>query len=302
MLRLFRKISVPQLTQSWGRTLLVMCGTATGVTLIVAINIINTTVVENFRRTINLLAGPAALEITLGVGEIGFSESALATAAADPDVEAAIPLVRATISRADAPAETLQLFGVDLVQEEKLARYAVHAASREDRAAILRGLEDPHSVLLTTELATRLGLSRGSELALATPSGVASYKVSGLLEAGGVAAALGGAIVVMDLPAAQFATGKEGRLDQIDLMLREGSSVVAVRDRLRAALAPQLTVERPERRGAQYDRIFASFQAMLTGISTLCLIAGVFIVYNTTSTGALRRVLALATLRHIGAD
>ncbi|MBI5503929.1 MAG: FtsX-like permease family protein, partial [Deltaproteobacteria bacterium] len=47
---------------------------------------------------------------------------------------------------------------------------------------------------------------------------------------------------------------------------------------------------------------FASFQAMLTGISTLCLIAGVFIVYNTTSTGALRRVLALATLRHIGAD
>src|SRR5439155_11406022 len=101
----------------WGGTALVVGGIATGVSLIVAINVINRSVLDNFRRTIELIAGPAALEVTLGVGEVGFPEAALEAVSADPDVVTAVPLVRGTVALADDPAETLQLFGADLTNE-----------------------------------------------------------------------------------------------------------------------------------------------------------------------------------------
>ena len=125
MLRLLRQVSIRQLRASWGRTLLVVGGVATGVSLIVAINILNTSVLENFRHTIETVAGPADLQITLGIGEVGFDESVVEIARADPDVAAAVPMVRGTIALADQPSEALQLFGTDITAEEYLPRYQV---------------------------------------------------------------------------------------------------------------------------------------------------------------------------------
>jgi len=136
MLRLLRQISLPQLRASWGRTALVVGGIATGVTLIVAIEVINASVLANVRRTIELIAGPAALEVTLGVGEVGFPETTLGIVQQDPAVVAAVPLVRGTISLADGSGETLHLFGADLTAEEDLERYQGTAA-----AAVRRGIE-----------------------------------------------------------------------------------------------------------------------------------------------------------------
>src|SRR5262245_34136078 len=114
MLRLLRQISLRQLRSSWGRTALVMGGVATGVCLIIAIDIINTSVLANFVDTLESIAGPASLEVTLGVGEVGFPESTLNIVRSDPDVTAAMPLVRGTVSLGDDASETLQLFGADL--------------------------------------------------------------------------------------------------------------------------------------------------------------------------------------------
>lgn len=275
-------------------------GISTGITLIVAINVINTSVLANFQRTIDLIAGPAALEVTLGVGEVGFSEAVVGAVRADPGVLAAMPLVRGTISLADDPGETLQLFGVDLTAEEDLRRY--HVAATTDRREILRWMAEPRSILVTTEFARGHHVAPGQSIRLSSPGGVDDFVVRGLLETEGLAAAFGGQLAVMDLPAAQLLLAKQERIDQIDVVLREGADVGAVQERLRVALPESLSVAPPAQRGAQYESILASFQAMLTGLSLLCLIAGVYIVYNTTSTGAVHRAMVMAGLRVIGAE
>ena len=300
MFRLFRLISYPQLRASWGRTLLVISGVATGVSLIVAINVINTSVLENFRRTLNMAAGPADLQVTLGIGEVGFDEAIVDQVRADPAVAVAVPLVRGTISLADEPAETLQLFGADLTAEEALQRYQIAAAS--SRREALRALEDPRAVFLTTRFATRQGLAVGSTFPISTPRGVVDVTVRGLLETTGLASSLGGSLVVMDLPAAQHLLDKQGRVDQIDIVLRSGFDKGEALEGLRQRLPTVLSVARPEHRTMQYESVLASVQAMLTGISTLCLVAGIYIVYNTTSTGAVRRASVMAWLRVVGAD
>jgi putative ABC transport system permease protein len=300
MLRLLRHVSLPQLRASWGRTALVVGGIATGVALIVAINIINTSVLANFENTIELLAGPAALEVTLGVGEVGFPETLVERVRADPGVRAAVPLVRGTVALADDPADALPLFGADFIAEADLQRY--HLRLTTSRREALRAMEDPRSVLLPASFAEAHAFAVGDRIAFAVPNGITTLTLRGLLETAGVAAALGGRLAVMDLPAAQILLGKEGRIDQIDVVLEPGADVAAVRRRLKAALPDFLQVASPAQRGAQYAGVLSSFQAMLTGLSTLCLVAGLFIVYNTTSTAAIQRAMAMGQLRLMGAE
>lgn len=200
MLRLLRKVSCRQLRANWGRAFLVVGGIASGVALIVAVNVVNTSIVENFRRTIDLVAGPAQLEVTLGVGELGFEESVVDTVRADPDVTAAVALVRGTVSLADHPEDTLQLFGADLVAEEDLDRYQITTA---DRGQVLRALDDPSSILVTEQFAAERQLQVGQALRLSTPEGIRELTIRGLLRAEGLAAAFGGHLAVMDLPAAR---------------------------------------------------------------------------------------------------
>jgi putative ABC transport system permease protein len=298
MLRLLRLISWPQLRQSWGRTLLVVWGIATGVSLIVAINVVNVSVFEGFRRTIAMIAGPADLEITLGMGEVGFAEPTIDLVRSDPGVAVAVPLVRGTVSLADDTGETLQLFGVDLTAESEMERYRVALATERRKAS--EALTDLRSIFLTRVLASERGLDVGSVIGLATPRGVESFTVRGLLEPEGLARAFGGQLAVRDIAAAQWLLDKDGRIDQVDLTVR--GDVDAVRARLEATLPRELRIARPEQRALDYERVLSSVQAMLTGISTLCLIAGVYIVYNTTSTAAIRRASVMAELQVLGAN
>src|SRR5437899_4063595 len=109
-------------------------------------------------------------------------------------------------------------------------------------------MDDADSILLTRTVAAGRAISTGSRVAFATPDGVRELTVRGLLENGGLAAAFGGRLAVMDLPAAQLVLAKEGRVDQIDVMLRDGVNVADVRRRLEALLPPVLTVAQPMQR------------------------------------------------------
>lgn len=269
--------------------------------MIVAINIINRSVLEDFQHTIERIAGPAQLEVTLGVGEVGFPESTVAIVRSDPDVSAAVALVRGTLALASEPGETLQVFGVDFTAEKDLERYRMTVATADEDRVVW--LADPHSIVLPTPLAAELGIGIGDNVTLLTPQGILPFTVRGLLEPEGLARAFGGRIALMDLPAAQAILGKEDRIDQIEIVVRPGADIATVKQRLAAAAVPStLSVGEPAQRGTQYEKILSSFQAMLVGLSLLCLVAGIYIIYNTTSTAAVHRALVFAGLRVIGAD
>lgn len=300
MLRLFLRVSLREHRHHWGRALLVLFGVATGVALVVAMDLVNTSVIAGFRSTFAALAGPADLEVTLGIGEVGFGEEVTEVVRRDPAVAIAIPLVRGTVTLADDAREVLHLFGAELNAEEDLARYGSRLVS--GRREALAALTDPRAVLITDTLAARLGLAVGSALRLATPRGVDTFTVRGTLATEGLARIVGGQLVVMDLAAAQAQLVKEGRLDEIDVVLRPDSDAESVRTRLQAALPTSLTVGTPETRATRYADILAGLQATFDGMSLLSVLAGLFIAFNATATGVVHRAPVIGALRLIGAD
>ena len=299
MLRLLRSVSLRDYRAAPVRLALMIGGIAAGVALIAALGIINASVLSNFRASLERAAGKAALQVVLGTGEVGFEESALATVKEDAQVENAFGLVRGWLAATDDSGDTLQLFGVDLTTEA-MDSYDVRAAG--EGIDELEFLNDPTSVLLTEEYATRRGIAVDDHVEFATPKGLQRLRVRGLLRAEGLATIFAGNLAVMDLPAAQRLLGKEGRVDQVDVLLPAGADVTAVRDRLAAALPSSLSVIRPALRGERFERVIGAFQAMLDGLSLLCLLAGVFIVYNTTATAVMQRARDLAIMLVVGAE
>jgi len=300
VLRLFRAVSVREHRAHAGRALLIVAGVATGIALTVAFDVMNASVITGFRQTFSALAGPADLEVTLGVGEVGFPEDVADVVRRDPDVALAVPLVRGTVVLGDDASDPVQLFGAELTAEDDLARYGVRLTT--GRRAALEALSDPHAVLVAERLATRLRLDVGSTVRLATPRGRDTFVVRGLLASDGVARILGEQLVVMDLAAAQTELVKQDRIDQLDVTLRPGTDASAVRARLAAALPPSLTIGVPGARAGRYEDILASLQATLMGISMLCVLAGLFIVYNATATGVMQRLPTVGALRLLGGD
>ncbi|TMA87595.1 MAG: hypothetical protein E6J77_09765 [Deltaproteobacteria bacterium] len=86
MLGLLRTVSARDYRAAPGRLALMLGGIASGVALIAALGIINESVVANFRTMLERAAGKAALQVTLGTGEVGFDESLVQIVGADPGV------------------------------------------------------------------------------------------------------------------------------------------------------------------------------------------------------------------------
>jgi putative ABC transport system permease protein len=299
MLTLLHRLSLRDYLGAPGRLLLMIGGIACGIALIAALGVINRSVVTNFRAMLERAAGRAALQVTLGTGEIGFDESQLGVVAEDPDVVHAFGLLRGTLATTDDSGEVLQLFGVDLGTDADES-YDISVIARDGDE--LEMLNDPAAVLLTEDYTRRRGIQLGDRVPFASPSGVRELRLRGILRPEGLATVFGGSLAVMDLFAAQRLLGKEKRIDQIDVLVRDGVDADVVAKRLQQRLAPSLTVTRPALRGERFERVVGAFQAMIDGLSVLGLLGGIFIVYNTSATAVTQRARDLAILIALGAE
>jgi putative ABC transport system permease protein len=298
MLTLLREVGVQQYRARPFRCALMIGSMAAGVALIAALDIVNVSVLAHFRRTIEQVAGRAELQVALGTGEVGFDESTTDLIASDPDVRHAFGLVKGTLVSSDERRDVLQLIGIDLASEAKDSYdVAVIAQDGDD----LEVLNDSSSVFLGAEFARRRGIEVGNRVSFATPTGLRALRVRGLLETRGLASVFGGDLAVMDVAAAQALLGKERQIDQVDVVLREGVATASVRERLARRLPASLSVTPPAQRGERFERVIGAFQALLTGISIFCLLAAVFVVYNTLATALSERSPELAILVALGA-
>jgi putative ABC transport system permease protein len=249
-----------------------------GVSLVVAIRLMNTAVLESFLDAVDAVSGRAALSVTAPSGA-SFPDTLVDTVAAVPGVELAVPLVSGVAFPDDGSGELLTVHGVDFAHDADVRLYHDGDAEQivEDTIVFLN---DPRSVVLTREFAERRNLEMGHTIHLVTPTGVQEFTIRGLLEPRGLARALGGRLVVMDLYAAQRAFAAEGRINQIDVVLDREANADATRAALAALLPPGLEVREPAVRKDVVRQSIAAFQSMLTAFGLLAVFAGFVICYT----------------------
>src|SRR5262249_39616342 len=117
----------------------------------------------------------------------------------------------------------------------------------------------------------------------------------------GGARVMDGNLVLMDISAAQWAFDRLGRVDRIDVRLHDPARLDEAESRIAARLPAGLVVQRPARRGAQVERMLASFQFNLTALSLVALLVGLFLIYDTVAASVVSRRDEIGMLRAVGA-
>ena len=296
---LFRYIGLRHLTQKPTRALLTTLGVAFGIALYVAIAIINHSIKDSMRESVESVAGKAKLTVTGGVS--GFDEAKLEVIRTTPGVKAAVPLVqaRAFFAGATESYEGLQIMGVDMLQDTSVRSYKATDQRIIDDPLVF--LNQPDSIILTESLAKARGLKLNSKLRLSTVNGLREFTVRGLLEPEGAAKAYGGALALMDIDGVRMTFGRENKLDRVDIIPEKNISVDQVQKNIEERLGPGLQVERPETQSESTERVLATYQLLLTFFSLLALLVGLFLVMNSISVAIAERRREIGVLRALGA-
>jgi putative ABC transport system permease protein len=301
---LLRYVSRPELASRPVRSVLMMGTVAVGVALLTAMHVATDSIVTGFASDLERLAGKADLQVTFGTGEAGFSEELLGKIQAQPFVAEAAALIHSQVSFVDGEPETVELFGIDLMQEHVLSLYEVEVLERDEGDFVV--LDDPRGIFITNVVARDRALHLGSKVRLAAVDGVHEYTVHGIVATKGLAGFLGGRLIAMYLPAAQPVAGRRGdfemsMIDQIDIRLNDGADIDASRAALQNLLAPGFHANTPVQRRLMGQHTVDGLRATLVGMSSLALLAAVFIIYASTTTMVVERLPAMATLMTLGA-
>jgi len=269
-----------------GRTLVAVVAIAFGVALGYAVELINAAAVDELRSGLAVLAGRADLEVRGPRG--GFDESAYARVARDADVADASPVVELDATVRDR-REPITIIGVDVFRA--LAVNPALVAQADDRLDTLRG-----DVIFPSAAAAQwLGVAAGDRVVVQVGAHDVALRVGG--RAGGANAAR---YAVMDIAAVQDRFARSGVVTRIDLRLRPGASVEAVRQRVQALLPPGVHVARPAESADASARFSRAYRVNLNVLALVALFTGALLVYATQALGVVRRRPQFALLRTLG--
>ena len=282
----FRLIARP-LGREPGRTVLTTFAVALGVAVVVAIHLAAQAATGSFRSSLESVTGEADFEIS-GVG--GLDENLLADLAALPSPFRYSPRVEG-VALVEPHRYSVPLFGFDLIGDVSLKRS--FAGQRFD-VDVLRRSD-------SLWVGPRLASTPGETLRLTVNDLTRDYSVRGLLETQGLAGVSRDSIIVMDLPVAQLALGRQGRLDRIDVLLPPNARLEEAEKVLRDAMPAGVTVQAKGVRLHENREMLSAFRWNLRVLSYISLIVGAFLIYNTIAVSVVRRRTEIGVARALGA-
>jgi putative ABC transport system permease protein len=299
--RLLQTISIPRMREHRLRTTLTVLGVALGVSVVIAVVIVNRSIIQGVTSTVDDLAGKTDLQVSAGTS--GFDETLIEKVRAVPGVYRSTPVLQQTARVRDpnAAGERVLMLGIDMLGEDD--RYFRNYESKELEAIRkdpVMFLNSPTNVIISRTLAKNRGYELHDKIPIATSSGIQQFDIWGFLEEEGAGKAFGGSVAIMYYAAMQVAFDRASNVDRIDIAIAKEADAAQVTRELATALGPGFMIERPSRKGERVENMLAAVQTALTMASLIALVVGAFLIHNTMSISVVQRKKELGTLRAIG--
>lgn len=261
-------------------TALQLAGIAMGVAAAAGMALSARAALESFGRAVDFLRGEATHTLARPAGPM--EEGLLRRVMADPAVVAFCPVIDRRVELDSG--DRVRVIGTDPFLNRPFRPYFEPTGGET-------GLEDflfdPEAVLAAADLAERLGLAAGTEVA--TLQGP-------LRVVGTFPNPAGEPLFVMDIGHAQTFFGLAGYVDRVDLILDDEAG-------FRARWGTGFTVRSAGQSRATMGQMLRAFRLNLEALSLLGLFVGVFLVYNTAMFAVVSRrrdagiLLSLGTRR-----
>ncbi len=298
------------------RTTLTILGIAVGVSVLVAIQLSNTSALRAFSESVDAVAGRANFIL---VSDAGMLEESSLTA-----LQPLWPLgvrfapvldLEGVVEKSQRP---IRVLAVDLFSDLHFRDYRYASIATAQSGERTTGLETlamdgnqpsvasflelfrRDSIVLPSTYADENGLEVGNGIVLEVLGRRQKFVIRGLLRAEGPATAFDGSLAIMDIATAQAAFGLHGRLSRVDLMVPD-NAVERTRSLTTEAIEGAV-LERPSRRNERVGRMLRAFRINLFALAGVALLVGIFLVYNTVLISILRRRADVGVLKTLGAS
>ena len=283
-----RMLLLAQLREQPLRLLVTVLAVALGVALGVSVYLVNGAALNEFGLATKRLVGEA--DVIVRGSRDGFAEELFVRLAQNAAVSVASPVIELQVAL-PARRDTLKVLGVDPFRAA-----ALQPALMGDLGGGIFQLFRSDGIYLSGAAAEELQLRRGDTLQIVVGSAPKPLKVLGILSAAAYPQPLG----LMDIASVQWAFNQIGRLNRVDVRLRQRVDVEGFRLSLSRVLPVGVQAIAPQ---VERDRAATVTRAYRVNLNMLALVAlwtGAFLVFSTQSLAVLRRQRSLAVLRALG--
>ncbi|BDA86441.1 hypothetical protein Sa4125_39830 [Aureimonas sp. SA4125] len=259
---------------------------AVGVALGFAVHLVNGSALASFDGAMRSVNGAADLSVR-AASPLGFDENLYPQVIGVAGVADASPVVSL---EARAGGAGFTLLGLDII---RAATVTPSLVGQRTNGADTGGLFDATALFLSRAALDATGAGIGTVLPVRANGRTATLRVAGVLA--GVPD--GQAIGVMDIAAAQWRFDRLGRLDRLDLKLRDAP---AARTAIAALLPADASLASTETEAAQGSALSRAYRVNLDMLALVALITGGFLVFSAQSLSVARRLRAFALVRTLG--
>lgn len=282
------------------RFLLAGLAIAIGVALAFAVHVINRSAADAFGEAVRSTSGEADLQVRAASG-LGFDERLYPTLIAHAGVADASPVVqlRAQLGEGNEP---ITLLGLDMfralsVSPSLVGRPRNNSELRAStRSSGVDAALDIDALYLSETALSRGGLHFGDRVRVRVGPRNHVFTIAGDLPGAGAGQATGS----IDISAAQWRFDRLGRLDRVDLKLKQGTSLSETRETVAALLPASARLTDAESESRRSDSLSRAYRVNLDMLALVALMTGGFLVYSAQSLSVTRRLQQFALLRTLG--
>ena len=279
------------------RTGITVLGVAIGVAVFLSIQLANKQTLRSFEESVDLVLGKA--DAVVHAEGMAFDEKWFGKLLRVRKSVKAYPVIEGYGVETKS-GEVVEILGTDLLQDSGIRDFSLKMVEK-DLKGLLPLVMDPKGIILPEKFIPGTSFSPGDTITFLINGVEKTFNVNAVLENKGLARALNGNFALMDIAAAQWAFGRIGKLDRIDVEFLGEGSFESMSKKISAVLPDFLRVDRPERKNQQVEKMLRAFQYNLTALSFVALIVALYLIYNMIALSVVRRRVEIGTLRALGA-
>lgn len=320
MFSVYRTLSLRFFGRHWVRVALIVASIALGVSTLVATRALNDTMNRAGLASVNPMPGVA--DFVVSNGELTIPADLAKTLAKIPGVQEAWPRIFENVKLPDLEDRAVLVLGIDRDESQKSAGLDISLTLDPDVKEWTSSVEklvsylpvfmrnyakklEPAPAVIGEELDRSLKEKNQPRLlaVMKSQTGPRRYLFRvGKVRARGVAAALGGNIVIMDVPGAGRILGlPPGQVNRIDVTLRPGVNRSKVRSEVEEVAKGHGVVRTPDEQNQALGNVMSGMQTGFSLCGLAALVVGLFLVYNALAVCVAERRHEIGVLLSLGA-
>ena len=279
------------------RMIITILGVAIGVAVFLSIQLANRQTLRSFEESVELVLGRA--DAIVHAEGMAFDEKYFQELSRIRELVKSYPVIEGYGVELKT-GQVVEILGTDLLQDSGIRDFSIKTLEK-DLKGLLPIIMDPKGIVLPEKFIPGTNFKPGDKINFLINGTEKTFNVNAILENKGLARALNGNFALMDIAAAQWAFGRIGKLDRIDIEFKRKENFESIREKISEVLPGFLRVDRPERKNRQVEKMLRAFQYNLTALSFVALIVALYLIYNMVALSVVRRRAEIGTLRAIGA-